>query len=510
MYLCPECNSQTDSNLSCDFCGAVIPKAFGVPVFCAYPIDEYFSLSEILQSAYKVRGGQFSQYDISDLLTSLNELPTDTSESEALNHIGYSEEPFWFSSRFQEHQEFEQLTQMLNFTDKNVLDIGAGYGSDSLRYLLKGARITAVEYSPSMFAIGKVIRPEFNWVGASADQLPFINSSFDYVVAHHSLHHHSNPLASLSEMLRVLRVGGTLITSGDPFVSHEIDETGQCEIFNDNPVVLAGINESVLSFSLITKFIRSHEFEIEASLVVRESGSDSSRIVKYEDFSRNIPSSFSAGLVIKKLADASNLQNVKKSFKSIPLEEIISAINDSKELFLILHYLPREFFNLPIFSKNHTKFFLLNGWKMYRDNEIRTASNRLRYFALLEEDSHFMIRFHSKALSSQASFSLKVNGSEFPFSILKNKESFIVTSRGYIQKSIYGERICIELNLQGETEITSLSDEDSVKIDVSELRVTGLTEAKKLLLSASLNKSTFFLCIRKKLNLFKHFVFKSH
>jgi ubiquinone/menaquinone biosynthesis C-methylase UbiE len=452
--------------------------AFEVPVFCNYTAEDYFSLSEVLQGTDRVRKDNYDEFDISQFLSELHNLPANCTRQEAVSRLGYTEEPYWFPNRFQEHEEFQDLTDRLDFTDKLLLDVGAGYGSDSLRYSLKGAKITALEYSPSMFAIGRSLRPEFNWVGGSADQLPFTDNSFDFVVAHNSLHHHLNPLKSLIEMLRVLKVGGMLITSGDPFVSHDIDEIGQCEIFNDHPGVLAGINEQVLPFSVIKDLINFYGADIEGSILSRESGDSTSKDSFLETFCEKVPPSFSAALKIKKLNQTEVVLAVEGiEHFNIEVGEVVTAIKESLELDLILKYLPGRFFDIPILSSLNPKFFLLNGWKQFNPLEMyRVVSGKLKYFTILDQDAFCTIIFKIENKYQIADFVLTINGHPIKHNIQEFEDYFICTSREALSQIEYGHRICIEFSLDEEREISSHSDAASIKMEIFDLKLHALPQ----------------------------------
>jgi ubiquinone/menaquinone biosynthesis C-methylase UbiE len=452
--------------------------AFKVPVFCKYTAEDYFSLSEVLQGADRVRKDDYDEFDISQFLSELHNLPENCTRQEAVTYLGYLEEPYWFPNRFQEHEEFKYLTGGLDFTEKSLLDVGAGYGSDSLRYSLKGAKITALEYSPSMFAIGRALRPEFNWVGGSADQLPFKDNSFDFVVAHNSLHHHLNPLKSLIEMLRVLKVGGTLITSGDPFVSHDIDEIGQCEIFNDHPGVLAGINEQVLPFSVIKELVDIYGADIKGSILSRESGDSTSKDSFLETFNEKVPASFSAALKIYKL-NHTKVPLIVEDIEhfNIEVSEVVTAIEKSLELELILKYLPDRFFDIPILSSLNPKFFLLNGWKRFNPlDKYRVVSGKLKYFTYLKEDAFCTIIFKMENKYQMADFVLTINGHRIEYDIEESENYFICTTREALSQIEYGHRLCIEFSLDEEREISSHSDAASIKMEIFELKLHALPQ----------------------------------
>ena len=59
----------------------------------------------------------------------------------------------------------------------------------------------------------------FKHIHADAENLPFADSSFDYVVVHHSLHHCFSPHKSLLEMYRVSSKGLLFFESRETFIS---------------------------------------------------------------------------------------------------------------------------------------------------------------------------------------------------------------------------------------------------------------------------------------------------
>lgn len=70
--------------------------------------------------------------------------------------------------------------------------------------------VYAVDYSKNMIKLLKEKYPKANYMVADAMKLPFVEGFFDYVVAGEIIEHMEHPLAFANEMMRVLKVGGTL------------------------------------------------------------------------------------------------------------------------------------------------------------------------------------------------------------------------------------------------------------------------------------------------------------
>jgi ubiquinone/menaquinone biosynthesis C-methylase UbiE len=101
---------------------------------------------------------------------------------------------------------------------KHLLEIGCGMGYDSLEFIRRGVRVTAVDLSPKAVELCK---QHFEVVGADADEvkvenalsLSFPDESFDAVWANGVLHHTGDTRAAIDEIFRVLRPGGRAIIS---------------------------------------------------------------------------------------------------------------------------------------------------------------------------------------------------------------------------------------------------------------------------------------------------------
>jgi len=92
----------------------------------------------------------------------------------------------------------------VRMTDRHfdkILDIGCGIGFVS--QLFPNFDIVGVDISDGMLA-----QNPHKWIKASAEELPFEDSTFDYIICRSLLHHLDHPNEALDEMYRVLKPGG--------------------------------------------------------------------------------------------------------------------------------------------------------------------------------------------------------------------------------------------------------------------------------------------------------------
>ena len=114
---------------------------------------------------------------------------------------------------------------------KRVLDIGCGLGGKTVAYAEAGARVTGIDISPENISRGvefaRARSVESLFAAGDARRLPFVDGSFDVVIANDSLEHFADPAAALRELARVLVAGGSIFLFftpwGSPLGSHLYD-----------------------------------------------------------------------------------------------------------------------------------------------------------------------------------------------------------------------------------------------------------------------------------------------
>jgi demethylmenaquinone methyltransferase / 2-methoxy-6-polyprenyl-1,4-benzoquinol methylase len=93
-----------------------------------------------------------------------------------------------------------------------VLDVATGTGAVAQELLRqKGCAVVGVDQSPEMLAVAREHLPaSVELVEASAEQLPFEDSSFDALTVTYLLRYVDDPGATLTKLARVVRPGGTI------------------------------------------------------------------------------------------------------------------------------------------------------------------------------------------------------------------------------------------------------------------------------------------------------------
>ncbi len=106
-----------------------------------------------------------------------------------------------------------------------LLDVACGTGHVAAMAALRGADVTAVDFSPNMIAEGKKRHPSLRFQEADAEALPFPEETFDAVVINQGIQHFPFPVRALSEARRVLRGGGRLaFTTWAPPAEHLVQK----------------------------------------------------------------------------------------------------------------------------------------------------------------------------------------------------------------------------------------------------------------------------------------------
>ncbi len=95
--------------------------------------------------------------------------------------------------------------------DDRVLDVATGTGAVAAELLRTGCRVVGLDQSPDMLAVARRrLPPQVELVQGHADRLPFPDGSFAALTFTYLLRYVDDPAATLRELARVVRPGGTV------------------------------------------------------------------------------------------------------------------------------------------------------------------------------------------------------------------------------------------------------------------------------------------------------------
>jgi demethylmenaquinone methyltransferase / 2-methoxy-6-polyprenyl-1,4-benzoquinol methylase len=92
-----------------------------------------------------------------------------------------------------------------------VLDAATGTGAVALELVQRGCSVTGIDQSPEMLAVARERLPEdVRLVEGRAEELPFEDAAFEALTVTYLLRYVDDPAATLAELARVVRPGGTI------------------------------------------------------------------------------------------------------------------------------------------------------------------------------------------------------------------------------------------------------------------------------------------------------------
>ena len=100
---------------------------------------------------------------------------------------------------------------------KSILDAGCGTGIFSIIFANKGAeRVTGIDISEGSLQTAQTLKEKFGLNSTEFQKqdmlaLPFPDASFDIVWAWGTVHHTTDPLKAISELIRVLKPSGSIL-----------------------------------------------------------------------------------------------------------------------------------------------------------------------------------------------------------------------------------------------------------------------------------------------------------
>lgn len=385
---CPHCGGPV-VQWRCDGCGATFSRVLGVPFLGAFEPADALGLIEIVANAPN-RGSLRLEPDTVARLDALCASYHAAPDKEAFRAAHAEAQAWWFGHRYAEWRAVEALLEGLDIAGAAVLDIGAGQGFDAWRLALRGARVTALEFSPIVAEAGAQSFPELRWIGGFAHALPFRNASFDHVFINAALHHMRDLPATIAEALRVLRPGGCLITSGDPFRADTTGPALEFDVFDRHEAVLLGINEQIppLSDFLVTIERNRAVLAPEIFTQVLHGGRSGSGPALEEWTAWDLDADAQmlkgrAGSLAMRIRLTAPWPHPRALQREgvLPPATFVGWLQDpARAVAEIARIIPRAMLDTP-FPGAPAKFDLINGWRVARSTATtRTAYRRARLF----------------------------------------------------------------------------------------------------------------------------------
>lgn len=396
----------------CDACGQGFDLVWGVPFLGVFEEVDVLSLIEIAANADNytrestIREGtpsgaaglEYARWH--DLLDGYHLSPD---RQAFLAGQGVSAEvSSWFPNRYGEHVLFRSITAGLDLAGKNILDVGAGSGFDSYKFVRAGSHVTCLEFSPVLAHEGVRNVPQGRWIGGSSKVLPFTTSAFDLVVANAALHHIRDIPRTIGEMLRVLKPGGYLLTLCDSYRRNGSGEEVEIDVFKNNVTVLMGVNEGIPPLSDFLSTLLKHRDRLDIHIFTSEVHGVQlnpltrklrlPRIGKHdvlhprewplEEALELLPTTSGGLALLVRLRSPIREEGVRPAAIILRPATFARSLNSQVTATAELAaHIPSQFVDLPLLDKKHTKFRLLNGWKPpVPQQPYRTAYSRARSF----------------------------------------------------------------------------------------------------------------------------------
>ena len=411
---CPRCGGAV-AGLRCASCGTAFEMVHGMPFLGDFEAADALGLIEIAANAPN-RGSLSIEPDTVARLDALCSGYHAAADKTAYLAAHDEARAPWFGNRYSEWVAVETLLQGHDLQGRDVLDVGAGQGFDAWRLALRGARVTALEFNPIVAEAGLKSFPSLRWVGGFSHVMPFRTGSFDYVFINAALHHMRDIPAALAEALRVLRPGGTLITTGDPFRADAAGPSLEFDVFDRHEAVLLGINEQIPPASaFLATFERNRTIlapEIFTQILYggrSGTGPDVADWTRW-DFDTDSPllKARSGSIAMRVRLNAPwPHPRARQRDSVLPPATYAAWLDDPiAAVARLARIMPRHFLDTP-FPGPPAKFDLLNGWRVAQSTATtRTGYRRARLFRTRAADA--VLRFELRS-PVDAAFSFRVN-----------------------------------------------------------------------------------------------------
>jgi SAM-dependent methyltransferase len=103
-------------------------------------------------------------------------------------------------------------------SDSDVLDVACGPGLVACAAGVRARHVVGVDLTPAMIEQARALQSRLGlrnveWILGDASCLPFSADTFSVVLTRYSLHHFTDPVTVVAEMVRVARPGGSVVVA---------------------------------------------------------------------------------------------------------------------------------------------------------------------------------------------------------------------------------------------------------------------------------------------------------
>jgi ubiquinone/menaquinone biosynthesis C-methylase UbiE len=122
-----------------------------------------------------------------------------------------------FLQRLWHGKKWQTVRSLMGAKEKRILDVGcaSGYSTNQIGQVMPEAKLVGVDIDGEFIRFAREKYPQFRFLVADAENLPFRGKSFDAVVCTEVIEHLAAPEKMVEEVWRVLKPGGKFILEVD-------------------------------------------------------------------------------------------------------------------------------------------------------------------------------------------------------------------------------------------------------------------------------------------------------